>query len=516
MKVNKKRKIKESTLITVPLLVFVLSMLLSFLIVQNYENLYVERNAADMVTTSESLGSQLYDAMMKHFSCVYSIKSLIESSNGKISDYSKPIQQIVKNSNVYNVIIAKDGIVSNVYPVEGNELLLSRSFSSDFPETVDIDSLIEDNCPYLIGPYPLPDGKRVLGAVAPAFKLDEFDNRVLDSLVCVNILFPDTFDEINFKTITDRGFSYKIWRINNSTGYPQSIFSSTKGNLPERNKDTMTFRKQYFISTWYISLSPLKKFTNTPFFYFLAFLLLLVCVLFTFAGYTIVDSILTAEKRKLYVMQEELLKIQEHTIFSLSNLVENRDSDTGNHVRRTSDYVVLLAQKAQKRNLYTDLLTDEYIKTLGNAAPMHDIGKIVISDVILKKPGRLTPDEFEQIKLHTTEGERIIQDIIAPVQTKIYTQVATEIAVGHHEKWNGTGYPYGLQGYGIPLSARIMAIADVFDALTTPRCYKEPFSFEKASDIIKENKGIQFDPDLVEIFLSCEKEFKSIMEKYQV
>ena len=135
-------------------------------------------------------------------------------------------------------------------------------------------------------------------------------------------------------------------------------------------------------------------------------------------AYVFVRNLQTLEEKKLYQIQDKLLQIQEHTIFSLSNLVENRDSDTGNHVRRTSNYVVLIAQKARQFGYNQDVLTDEYIEILRKAAPMHDIGKIIVPDSVLKKNGKLTPEEFEQIKRHTTEGGRIIQEIIAPVQTR--------------------------------------------------------------------------------------------------
>ena len=166
-------------------------------------------------------------------------------------------------------------------------------------------------------------------------------------------------------------------------------------------------------------------------------------------------------------------------------------------------------------NIYTDILTDDYISLITKAAPMHDIGKIVVPDNILKKPGKLTPEEFEQIKRHTVEGGRIVEEVIGDHDDKEYLQIAKEIATCHHERWDGKGYPEGLKEDEIPLSARIMAIADVFDALVSPRCYKEPFPIETAMDIIKKEAGSHFDPLLAELFLSMQDDAMAIMEKYK-
>lgn len=213
---------------------------------------------------------------------------------------------------------------------------------------------------------------------------------------------------------------------------------------------------------------------------------------------------------------EKLIKMQDDTIISLSNLVENRDSDTGQHVRRTRDYVVLLANEARAYGAYKDILTDHYIELLARAAPMHDIGKIVIPDSILKKPGRLTPDEFDQIKLHTTEGGKIVREILGVNQEQDFLNVTVEIVEGHHEKWDGSGYPMGLTGQNIPLSARIMALADVFDALTSPRCYKSSMPLDEALSIIKEASGSHFDPILAEIFVANRSHLKEILETYNL
>lgn len=217
---------------------------------------------------------------------------------------------------------------------------------------------------------------------------------------------------------------------------------------------------------------------------------------------------------ELQKQHEKLISIQNNTIISLSNLVENRDSDTGEHVRRTSAYVKLLACYAKASGVYTDILTDEYIELLTRAAPMHDIGKIVVPDSVLKKPGKLTQSEFEQIKMHTTEGGRIIREILGDNEDKKYISIAKDVALCHHERWDGKGYPYNLREEDIPLSARIMAIADVFDALVSPRCYKEPFPVDKAFSIIKEESGSHFDPKLTELFVNLQDDVVAVMDRY--
>ena len=198
----------------------------------------------------------------------------------------------------------------------------------------------------------------------------------------------------------------------------------------------------------------------------------------------------------------KIISLQNNTIISLSNLVENRDSDTGDHTIRTSSYIKVLAKKAMEEGLFQNQLNDEFIALLEKAAPMHDIGKIVVPDSILKKPGKLTSEEFEIMKRHTTEGSRIVHDVLGSGEDKKYIQMAADVAHYHHEKWDGSGYPENLKGEQIPLSARFMAIADVFDALVSPRCYKEPIPIDDAFEIIREGIGSHFDPQLANIFLT--------------
>lgn len=227
------------------------------------------------------------------------------------------------------------------------------------------------------------------------------------------------------------------------------------------------------------------------------------------------ENQVTDQANILQTQNYKIIEIQNNTIISLSNLVENRDSDTGHHIVRTREYVRLLAKKTMEANIYRKTLNDHYIELLVKSAPMHDIGKIVIPDHILKKPGKLTPEEFEQIKRHASEGGKIIRDVLGNSGDEEYINIATEIATAHHEKWDGTGYPYNLRGPNIPLSARIMALADVFDALVSPRCYKEPFTIDAAIGIIKDSTGTHFDPELARIFINNREGLEEIYKKYK-
>ena len=211
---------------------------------------------------------------------------------------------------------------------------------------------------------------------------------------------------------------------------------------------------------------------------------------------------------------EKLLKIQSYVISSLANLVDNRDFDTGEHIQRTSAYVDLISRSALENGLFKEEINETFVDYIKRAAPLHDVGKIVVSDVILKKPGKLTEEEFDLMKMHAKEGGRVIKEVFAMSDDKAFIKVAADVATYHHEKWNGTGYPYGLKGTEIPLSARIMAVADVFDALVSRRCYKEPFDVETAYKILEEGCGEHFDPAIVAIFLNLKPEIAKVMEKF--
>ena len=206
--------------------------------------------------------------------------------------------------------------------------------------------------------------------------------------------------------------------------------------------------------------------------------------------------------------QRKISTMQNQVISGLANLIENRDTDTGEHISRTSTFVRLLAENALADGVYTDVIDEHFIMLMYTLAPMHDIGKILVSDRILKKPGKLTPEEFEQMKKHTSLGGKVVKEVLEGITDEEYLEFASDIVVGHHEKWDGSGYPNGIAGEEIPLPARIMAIADVFDALISKRCYKEPMPVEEAFEIIREGAGKHFDPKLVEVFLKYKDDFQ--------
>ncbi len=210
----------------------------------------------------------------------------------------------------------------------------------------------------------------------------------------------------------------------------------------------------------------------------------------------------------------ELKESQLSTIYALAKLTETRDDDTGHHVNRVSEYCRLLAEKLRQLPEYKDYMTPNFIENIYSASPLHDIGKVGIPDRILLKPGRLTEPEFETIKTHTTIGADILMDIKEKCPDNEFFKIGLEIVQSHHEKWNGTGYPYGLKESSIPLSARIMAIADTYDALRSKRVYKEQKSHQESLRIIQEESGKQFDPNIVKVFLRYEEKIEEIHRTY--
>lgn len=212
---------------------------------------------------------------------------------------------------------------------------------------------------------------------------------------------------------------------------------------------------------------------------------------------------------------KEVMAIQDVTILSMASLAETRDSDTGNHIRRTQYYVLALANSLRLHPRFADYLTEGAICMLFKSAPLHDIGKVGIPDRILLKPGKLDPDEFEIMKTHTTLGRDALANAEKSLGTDVeFLKMAKEIAYSHQEKWDGSGYPEGIGGDDIPISARLMAVADVYDALISRRIYKEGMPHEKACRIIEEGAGSHFDPDMVDAFMQIHEEFREIAQRY--
>lgn len=238
------------------------------------------------------------------------------------------------------------------------------------------------------------------------------------------------------------------------------------------------------------------------------FMLLSCIVIVFFNGRRIVSQ----QSNEIKSHQQHIMDLQYKTIVGMANLIESRDGETGEHVKRTGFYVDLIARELAEHSKYSDVIDAEYIENLWKAAPLHDIGKIKVPDAILQKPGKLTNEEFEVIKTHAREGGNIIDETMGEIEEAAYLQMAHNVAQYHHEKWNGKGYPEGLKGEDIPLCARIMAVADVFDALTSERCYKKAMSVDQAYEIIEESSGSHFDPVVVEAFVKLRPKIEQYLK----
>ncbi|WP_458576301.1 HD domain-containing phosphohydrolase [Aliamphritea spongicola] len=211
---------------------------------------------------------------------------------------------------------------------------------------------------------------------------------------------------------------------------------------------------------------------------------------------------------------QELNITRDASILGLASLAETRDNETGGHILRTQNYVRVLAEALRDNSRYTDLLDDYTIELYYKSAPLHDVGKVGIPDRILLKPGKLTDEEFAIMKQHPQIGADALAVAENKLGTNCFLKYAREISLTHHEKWDGSGYPNGLRGTDIPVSGRLMALADVYDALISERVYKPAFSHEKAKQIILEGNGSHFDPDVIDAFLAAEQQFIEIADQF--
>lgn len=224
------------------------------------------------------------------------------------------------------------------------------------------------------------------------------------------------------------------------------------------------------------------------------------------------ESIVEEQTQLLAERTDRISRMQDSVIVGMANLIENRDGSTGEHVKNTQTYVRMIVERLRRKGLFPEELDEAAAVNIIKAAPLHDIGKIRISDSILLKPGKLSPEEYGIMKQHSVFGLEVIQDIIMDVEDEAYICTAGEIALCHHERWDGCGYPRGLSGNMIPLGARIMAVADVFDALYAERCYKKPVRpVEKAMDIMLEGRGTQFDAVILDTFVELMPEIKRFL-----
>lgn len=201
--------------------------------------------------------------------------------------------------------------------------------------------------------------------------------------------------------------------------------------------------------------------------------------------------------------------IQEMMVLGMAAMVEGRDNSTGGHIKRTSQVVKIFSERLLG---FAPELSEDFLNMVARAAPMHDLGKIAVDDVILRKQGRFTDEEYAAMKKHSAEGARIVGQILNGVEEEGFVSIAVNIAHYHHEKWDGNGYPSGISGKDIPIEARIMALADVFDALVSKRCYKEAYSYDKAFDIIESSLGSHFDPILGRVFMTCRPELEKLYD----
>ena len=211
------------------------------------------------------------------------------------------------------------------------------------------------------------------------------------------------------------------------------------------------------------------------------------------------------------IIRKREVDMQDKLVLGMATMVEGRDNSTGGHIKRTSKIVELIVNEMIRDSTLS--INHRFYTNLVKAAPMHDLGKIAVDDVVLRKPGKFTPEEYEIMKTHSKEGARIVADILKDGEDEYFEQIAVNVAHYHHEKWNGMGYPKGLKGEEIPLEARIMAIADVYDALVSKRVYKDEFSFEEANKIILENMGTHFDKSLEKYYLQAREKIEEFYKQ---
>ncbi len=215
-------------------------------------------------------------------------------------------------------------------------------------------------------------------------------------------------------------------------------------------------------------------------------------------------------ENKLEERMEHITHIQQQMILGMAAMVESRDNSTGGHIKRTSAVVKIFAGRLLKENAG---MTGEFLSKVVQAAPMHDLGKIAVDDAILRKRSKYTEEEYTEMKKHSIAGAKVVKLVLGGLEEESFVKIAVNIAHYHHERWDGSGYPTGISGEEIPVEARIMALADVFDALVSRRCYKEAFTYDEAFKIIEDSLGTHFDPKLGKIFISCRPELEEFYDK---
>ncbi len=321
-----------------------------------------------------------------------------------------------------------------------------------------------------------------------------FTMGIIAETVCAFKGWIFSFDEIGYH----RGTYFYIYEIFFSVSFAYLLVCLFVVGRRFRSRDLVTIACIFVIIAAGIALTMFSKELFNEEIH-VTYIAIGLCACLSYIYYN--DLVQEDVKTELVDKQEKMSRMQNHIITALASLIESRDANTGEHVIRTSYFAKNLAEEIKGMKSYSKEVSDEFVQLIYLLAPLHDVGKIVVSDQILTKPARLTPEEFEEMKKHASMGGVVIKQILEGVADDDYLKFASDIAMYHHERWDGTGYPTGLKGKKIPLAARIMAIADVFDALTSERCYKPKMEPEKAFQIIEEEAGTHFDPQLVKVFL---------------
>lgn len=332
---------------------------------------------------------------------------------------------------------------------------------------------------------------RLFDTIQTSIVVIDLDSKIINlnksALEMYNYSWDDVVGKHYSVLLMDRDHSEKLTLEDILVDIPQ-IGSSSLEASPRRKKDGTVF----FVSARYQEILDLAG---------------------EVVAYSVMESDLTRQvklEEELKSSLKDVKETQSAAIMGFARLTEYRDKDTGNHLERIQHYTKLLAGSLRNSPYYGEYVTDEYLETISLSSTLHDVGKIGIEDRILLKEGKLTEEEYEEMKRHSTLGGKALESVDSNLESRSFLTMAKEIAYYHHEKWNGTGYPEGLSGTEIPLSARIVAIADAYDAMTSKRPYKEAWSHEKAIMEINRSKGIHFDPYLVDIVMAHHKEFRKI------
>ena len=343
----------------------------------------------------------------------------------------------------------------------------------------------------------------------------DMSSNIVSSIEKINeygyMVFDDKYRYVNSNSLAKELFpEIKEWvvdkkvPVSDSYVYTEIIEYLNSWNPKEKVNKILHIEDRYFR----LNIRPLSYGKKTAIGYLLE---LTDCTLEEKYYHTIEEYNASLEK-EVAEKTEHILHIKDMMVLKMADMVESRDNNTGGHIKRTSAVINVFSHQL---NNYIDKLgiDENFLQQVEKAAPMHDFGKIAIDDAILRKPGKYTEEEYAQMKKHPLEGAKIVESILKDVEDDDFLQITKNIALYHHEKWNGQGYPFGLSETNIPLEARIMALADVFDALVSKRCYKEAFSYDKAFSIIEEDLGEHFDPELGKIFLECRRELEELYTK---